>query len=408
MTTLLAAIAVVGPQLMRLPNGIPVIVQATTDQRVAVEVLVRADDLTAIETGGMETLAGALLGETENYSLNELRRLAWSVGGSISTTFAGDCVRLSITTTAERLSPTAALISDALRKPAFTPESLAQAKLAEREHQNWIDRTPPLRDIFAALGNRGLGSVPVTTLTRDQALALHAKVFRPERVTIAVVGKVGADDVAKVFGASLGLWNSNEPDRAQPLRADLPRSAVAFRSALALVHGPDAKSPEFVPWMIACVALAEGKGSFLNQEYRVMRGSSYVVGSYLTFREGRSFATFYVSTTGDAPTDLVARVANFTPTSGAIRRARAFLSGRYLVGGPTDAGRIAGFAVGHESPANAAFWLAWWEMRGAGIARDAKFPAMVTAASDEEVLAACASWKPIDLGEGGNQFIRLR
>lgn len=397
MTLALAVLAIAGPQLTRLPNGIPVIVQTTADKLVAVEVLVRTDDLSPIEAGAVETLAGALLGETENYSLNELRRLAWAVGGSITTSSAGDCLRLSITTSPDRLNPTAALISDALRKPAFTPESLVAARLANRAHQDWIDRTPPLRDIQAILTKRGLAPVPVTSLTREQALALHVKVFRPERVAIAVVGNITPEAVSKALGSSLGLWQGSEAQRMQALRPDPPRKPAVFTTALATLEGPPAKSDDFAAWLVACVAFAEGKGSFLNQEYRVKQGLNYLIGSALTFREGASYCTFYVASSGEPVGALP--ISSFRPSTDAIRRAKAYLAGRYAVGGPTEIGRIGGFSAGHETQVMTAFWLAWWEMRGAGIERDAKFADMVGAVTDEEVLAACAAWKP-DIRQG--------
>jgi predicted Zn-dependent peptidase len=363
---------------------------------VQIEVLVRADDLNSVETGAVETLAGALLGETENYSLNELKRLAWAVGGSISTTFAGDCVRLSITTSPERLNPTAALISDALRKPAFTPESLASAQLAARGHQDWVDRTPPLRDLFTSLSKRDLAPTPLTTLTREQAVALHSKVFRPERVAIAVVGDITVESASKALGASLGLWGAPEAPRAPAFSPDPPRKASAFQSAIATVEGPTVKAQDYVPWLIACIAFAEGKGSFLNQEFRVRTGQSYLHGGFLTFRSEATFCTFFVSSSGDAVAGLSELVIGFRPSPEAIRRAKAFLAGRYLVGGPTESGRVSGFSAGHETQVMQAFWLAWWEMRGVGIKRDAQFAEMVVAATDEEVLAARAAWKPVE------------
>jgi len=396
MTFVLAALALSGPQLTRLPNGIPVIVQKTSDRLVAVEVLVRADDLDPIESGAVETLAGALLGETENYSLNELKRLAWAVGGSISASFAGDCVRLSITTSPDRLNPTATLISEALRKPAFSSESLSAAALMGREHQNWLDRTPPLRDIYTSLAKHGLAPQPVTALTREQAISLHRKVFRPERVAIAVVGDITAEAVSEALGASLGLWRAEDPPRGSAIRPDAPRKAVAFESSLSTVVGPPVRAVGFAPWLVACVAFAEGKGSSLNGEFRVKLGLSYLTGSYLTFREGATYCTFYVTASSDSVNGLSELATGFRPSSEAIHRAKAYLAGRYAVGGATDIGRIAGFSAGHETQVLQAFWLAWWEMRGAGIERDAKFAEMIASVSDEQVLTSCDNWKPFE------------
>lgn len=394
--TVAAALAVVGPQLTRLPNGIPVIVETTGRDLVSFQVLVRADDLTAIEAGAAETMAAALLGETENYSLRELRRLAWAIGGSITSEWAGDCIRLEVSTTRDRLNPAAALISDALRKPVFGAEALARGRQLSQHHQSWLDRTPPLRDIRASLAKRDLAPSPVTQLSQAQALALHAKVFRPERVSIAVVGDTTADAVGKALGASLGLWESKPAERMSALRADSPNKDGQFHSALATVEGPMPKESEFAAWVVACASVGEGKHSLLNRRYRVHRGLSYITGCNFTFREKSSYCTFYVSWHGEKNevADLVEAVSSYRPGEAEVSRAKAFTAGRYLVGGSTETGQMGAFATDHSRPSSRAFWLAWWEMKGAGISRDHAFPDLVRTLTPEQVTAACAAWLP--------------
>ena len=66
MISALVATALLGPQLTRLPNGIPVIVDTRARDLVTIQVVVRTDDLPPLEAGGAETMARALFGETEN------------------------------------------------------------------------------------------------------------------------------------------------------------------------------------------------------------------------------------------------------------------------------------------------------------------------------------------------------
>ncbi|MDQ2985674.1 MAG: insulinase family protein [Armatimonadota bacterium] len=388
------ALALAGPQLTRLPNGIPVIVETTGKDLVSFQVLVRTDDLTAIESGAIETMASALFGETENYSLRELRRLAWAVGGSVTSVWAGDCLRLEIATTSDRLNPAAALMSDALRRPVFAPGALDQARLTNQSHQAWLDRTPPLRAIRTNLARRDIAPLPVTSLTKAQAVALHAKVFRPERVSIAVVGDTTAEAVAKALGASLGLWEPKEVARTPPLRPDSTGKTGEFHTALATVEGPKASESGFAAWVVACISVGEGKQSLLNRKYRIDRGLSYITGSYFTFRDKASYCTFYVSWSGDksAVTDLVQTVAAHRPAEQEIARAKALTAGRYLVGGPTEVVQMGAFSTDHSTRSSRAFWLAWWEMKGAGIGRDSAFPGTVRSLTPEQVTAACAAW----------------
>jgi predicted Zn-dependent peptidase len=388
-----ASVFLAGPHLTRLPNGIPVIVDAGTGEAVSIQVLVRTDDLAPLELGAAETLASALLGETENYSLQELRRLAWSVGGSIVCESAGDCIRLEVSTTRDRLRPAAAFISDTLRNPTFKHQALAAARSARLRFQDWVDRTPPLRAVRTEWSRKGIGPSDVGSLTAEQARALHSKVFRPDRVAIAVVGTVNSEDFASILGASLGHWQPNDLGRSEPLRADAPRPSPSFAASAVTVKGPSPTAKEFAAWVTACVVIAEGKLSFLNRKYRMEAGRTYVLGSAFTFREGASYCTFYVSGSETAPGDLKDSVRAFVPTEGDIVRARAYLAGRYLVGGPTDVGYLGAFSTGHDTDSSRAFWLAWWELKGAGIQRDATFTDSVSKVTDEAVIDVCRTWK---------------
>jgi predicted Zn-dependent peptidase len=388
----LFALAAVGPQLTRLPNGIPVVVETNASATVTVQVLVDIDDLTPTEAGAAEFMAAALFGETENYSLRELQRLAWSIGGSVASESAGDCLRLQVTTTRDRLRPTAAFISDALRRPSFSPEALADARRSESNRHNWIDRTPPLRDIRTQLAQQGHGPANVFSLNQEQAKALHAKVVRPERVAIGVVGAVSADDVATIFGASLGHWRAEETPRSVPAIQTQARGASGIYTALATLVGPTPNSPYFAAWMTACIALGEGKLGRLHQTFR-LSSSIYVLGSYFTFREKRTYCTFYVASTVDPRQDeLNKTVGRFEPTEAETQRAKAYLAGRYQVGGPTEIGRFGAFSIGHETEAARAFWLAWWELRGAGFNKDASFLNEIQALSHDSIANVIREW----------------
>ena len=393
MISALAATALLGPQLTRLPNGIPVIVDTGGKDLVTIQVLVRTDDLPPLEAGAAETMAHALFGETENYSLRELQRLAWTIGGAVAAESAGDCIRLQVTTTRNRLRPAAAFISDALRRPAFTQVSLDEARKAAIHHRDWLNRTPPLADVFSHQATKTVGPLFVPNLTPDQAHALHAKVVRPERVAIAVVGDVDADTVATALGASLGHWRGEDAAPISSLLAVKDSPESAFKTSLVTVPGPHPKDAGFAAWLVACVAVAEGKGSALNREFRVSRGAAYVLGSYLTFRKAASYCTFYVSSTNEIRNDeLNGLVASFAPDERAVDRAKAFLVGRYAVGGPTEVGRFGAFSIGHETDAARAFWLAWWDLKGAGFGRDDVFPSLVQKVSLAQVTEATRKW----------------
>lgn len=386
MIAALTLAAVAAPQLIRLPNGIPVVVESTADRLVSIQALVRADDLTPEQAGGLEFLSGALFGETENYSLRELRNLAWIAGGSVEAAWAGDCLRLEITTTPDRLRPAAALLSEVLRKPLLTPSALSEARLLAKRRFERILATPPLSDVRAALTAQGLGAAPIDSLTEQQARGLMP-LITPNRTAIGVVGAVSPDTVGEVFGASLGHWRASD---TQGLPALKPVMRTPQRLArVVTAAGPGIDEPDFAAWIVACVAVGEGKTSALNRKFRQEMGAAYLVGTVFAFRSSKSACALYVGGRENSPLKVV---TDSVPTDADVDRAKAYAAGRYEVGGVAEAGTVAAFAVGHETAAHRAFWHAWWQLHGAPISRDQTFAQELRSVTPEQARAAHVKW----------------
>ena len=387
------AMAIVSPQLTRLPNGIPIVVEQQSQPYVFIQVLVKANDLSPTELGALEIVSAALFGETTNFSLRELKKLAWSAGGGISSTFAGDCVRLQLTTTKDRLAPAASLINEALRNPTFDDGILQKAISANKLHQQQIDRTVPLREIRNALALKKIGPASVGEISREYATALHLKVFRPGRIFIAAVGPVTPESIATALGGTLGNWQPQRPREPIGFKADERRSTSIFETALVTVRGPSPREAAFPAWLVACVAVGEGKRGLLNKVFRVDRGLSYVLGQTITARDNASYATFYVSTeTGKRPSDLLQIIKSAPLLPADVQRAKALAIGRYKVGGIGEISFPESFANDHRTPSSRAFWLAWWEMQGESFSKDKALLSEIEKVSDDEVASVRSMW----------------
>src|SRR6185503_12721648 len=176
------ALLAAATQLVRLSNGIPVIVRTEPESPlVAIETLIRADDLSPAELGECQVLAGAIFGETDSFTAQGLRTLGWSIGGGIRCAFTGDCLRLEIVTAKSHLEPTTTFLADVLRRPLFTEAALSEGWQSYNDIVERMSRTPPALELRSFLAKLGAGPLEPAPLTRDFALALHAKLFRPER-----------------------------------------------------------------------------------------------------------------------------------------------------------------------------------------------------------------------------------
>jgi predicted Zn-dependent peptidase len=389
---LAAGVVLSGPQLTRLANGIPIIVETTTDPLIAISVLIRTDDLPPLEMGAVQILSGALFGETQNFSLRQLENLTWESGGGISSIFAGDSIRLQLTTTKDRLLPTTSLLNETLRNPTFDEAELGRAIAANRRYQRWLDETIPLREISLSLAKIGLAPSPITEMTVTQAAALHGKVFRPNNISIAAVGPVDPEALANAFGGTLGHWNPQPPKPIKPFHEEMHRPNASFDTALMTVQGPSPKDQKFGAWLVACATIAEGKRSLLNRIYRVERGVSYLLGQVINIRKGISYATFFVSTSGKRPQDLSETVLRANISDQEVARAKALVAGRHVVGGLGELGFPESFSVDHRSLPRRAFWLAWWEMQGASVSRDRDLLKEIESVTTADVLAAAKKW----------------
>ena len=380
------------PQLSRLGNGIPVIVLQTPGSGLlTIQALIRTDDLSPAELGELEYFSGALFGETESFSLQQFRRLAWLLGGHVTAEPAGDVFRLEISTDKNYLQPAVSFLVDAIRRPLFSAAALKDGERAYREFQETIDTAPPFRSILNRAKELGIGPALVQAPTEAQARALHLKVFRPERMAIAVVGDVESETIVRTLSATLGGWEPELPERVRPPALKKESPAVDFAASMAVISGPTPKDSEFAAWMVFCTLLAKGKGSILGHQSREIEGSSYLSGLTLLFRVDKSFAMpVTVPIPGSIGIQLRELIEKAPITDAAVVRAKAFLLGQYKVG-ELQSLRMGAFAQGHSSPSEQSFWLAWWELHSS-YKMDAGFMEDVGKVAAEQIRGSANKW----------------
>lgn len=387
---LVAAAVLSGPQLTRLSNGIPVIVHQRPDSlSVTLQALVRLDDLNPAELAEAEVVAGALFGETDSFSLQEFQRLAWSIGGNVSAEVSGDCLRVEVTTVKSHLHPAISFLTDALRRPTFNRGALEDGHRYRDRLHTFISQNPPFLGVRSLLASLSAGPAYVRQVSAGRAKALHQRYVRPERMAVAVVGDVAPESIATAL-SSLGGWTPDLPGRMTLAKGEKWGSADRFDSSIVAARGPKAGASDFPAWMTYCATVAQGKGSAISKEFRDKRGWSYIQGVVFSFRAAESLAAFYVSYSYAADTkartaELAAFLKSLTIDESAVNRAKAFLAGRYAVGRSESAMRLGAFTHGHIAPNEQAFWSAWWELKGAELGMDARFPELVKAITLDDV-----------------------
>jgi predicted Zn-dependent peptidase len=391
-------VAVAATQLVRLPNGIPIIVRTEPDASVvAIEALVRADDLSVANQAMLETMVGAVFGETDSFTAAGIRELGWSIGGGVTCSLAGGALRFEIVTLKSHLEPAMTLLVDVLRRPLFTESSLDQGWLAYLEGRTSIAREPGARAVRALLAGLGAAPQPAIRPRATEARFLYNWVVRPERIVISVCGNVEADAVTRLLTSSLGGW---EPAEKPEARRGAGRTIfpVPRNCAVVAFSGPKPNEEGFAAWMTLAYLIGGGKGSIAYRELRDKRGWSYSTGLALAFDSDASWAAVYGAfkevdaeeVKGRNKALAEALDTAVSATNDEVERAKGLLIGQYLVG----IGRQIGpFLHGHNSQAERAYWLAWWEMKGAGWRMDSAFTDRVAKVQPGEVRALAASMK---------------
>jgi zinc protease len=146
------------------------------------------------------------------------------------------------------------------------------------------------RVVFGA-GRYGRGPggtiASVKSLSRDDMMAAHGEIFRPQGAVLVITGDIAPDKAFAFAEKTFGSWSAAGPERpaAPPVAPATPSVTVidlpGAGQASVAIAGPSIKrsDPAFYAVEVANGVLGGGYSSRLNLEIRVKRGLSYGAGS---------------------------------------------------------------------------------------------------------------------------------
>ncbi|MGV6839638.1 MAG: M16 family metallopeptidase [Planktomarina sp.] len=201
----------------------------------------------------------------------------------------------------------------------------------------------------------------VQSLTRDDMIAAHARLFGRRNIHIAAVGDISADELAGMIDTLFADLPEGEALETPSVALELtggttvidfpvPQSVAIFGHA-----GIDRDDPDFfAAFVLNHILGGGGFESRLLQEVREKRGLTYGIGSYLANRDQAQLYMGQVSSANDriAQTiDVVKDVWRDTATNGVtaeeLEAAKTYLTGAYPLRFDGNA-RIAGILVGMQ------------------------------------------------------------
>lgn len=211
-------------------------------------------------------------------------------------------------------------------------------------------------------GSEGKGTIEsVSALTRDDVVAAYEGVFAKDRLYVAAVGDITAEELGTLLDTLLGdlpdtgkpipgKADVNIPGGVSVVEFDTPQSVALFGQA-----GIDRDDPDFfAAFVLNHILGGGGFESRLMQEVREKRGLTYGVGTYLVPKDLASVYLGTVSSANDRIAEAIgvirdewARAATEGVTQEELDDAKTYLTGAYPLRFDGN-GQIAGIMVGMQ------------------------------------------------------------
>lgn len=253
------------------------------------------------------------------------------------------------------------LLALALTKPRLDPDAIERVRAQVIAGLRYQQNDPGVmasrrffKEAFAGhpYARPSSGTIEsVAAITRDDLLAMHARIIGRGRIKVAAVGAIAAPVLAealtRAFGAlpeagalqAVPRTEVHELGRRIVVDLDVPQSVIRFGMA-----GIPWRDPDFIPAYVLNHIL--GGGAFtsrLFQEVREKRGLAYSVGTSLVSHRAAAMTWGYTATknerVGEALSvigDEIGRLITEGPSDEELQKAKDYLTGSYALGFDTS------------------------------------------------------------------------
>jgi zinc protease len=402
-----AAPAKVTPAVSRhvLSNGMTILVREDPLVGVvAVSLQVRAGSLfERDETAGITNfLQRVMVRGARGRSAQAIAEAAQELGGSVEGAGDVEVAELRGEALARHWKALLDLVADIALAPTLAAEEVErERRLLVSQIQTRADM--PYSGAWDALmsdlygphpyARAALGRVEsVKTITRAALVEHHRLVYRPDRMVLAISGNVPRGRVLAAAEARFGGLAAPPAPAAAAVPSAVPtgeRRTLGRPAEQAQIFvgylGPSMSAPDYAATRVLGAVLGGGMSARLFRELRERRGLAYTVGTLTQYRTGPGFLLAYLGTTpanAEAATGALLEVVHQAraqpPSAGEVERAKAFLLGT--------------LAMDRRTSARHAWYLAFFEVVGAGWDFPERYARAVEAVSVAEVEAAAARY----------------
>jgi zinc protease len=301
---------------LTLPNGLRLLLAHSGDAPLtAVRVVVRdGSDQDPADRAGLSSLASEMLDEgTTTRGAIEIASEVADLGAALSTGCDWDASYVALDVLSRNLIDGLEIVADVVRHASFDEAELARVRderltsiVQNRDEPSVIAGETFARVVFdgTPYGSPLIGTeTSVGAISRDEIARLHATVYRPANLSIAITGDFDAKAATSLIESLLGDWQGGDaPERRSFVPRDRARSSITLvdrpqsvQSEIRVGHvGLDRSTPDYFPVVVMNAILGGVFTSRLNMNLRERNAYTYHVRSGFGLRRARG--PFVVST----------------------------------------------------------------------------------------------------------------
>lgn len=217
-------------------------------------------------------------------------------------------------TITRNLDPALALMAEQLMNPAFPQAALDRIKAnavtglrRQKDQPNYIASRIFANVVFGSSHpyTRTTTEASLTSITRDDLVAFHQQYYRPQNISLVIVGDITVDQAAAHAEKAFARWQQVGPKATIDIGAPTGPSATTIylhdrpgspQSFVVAGHlGPRRDAPEYFALSLLNTALGGGFNSRLNLNLREQRHFTYGAGSGFTYRPVPQVGVFTAS-----------------------------------------------------------------------------------------------------------------
>lgn len=395
------ALAAEAPAVTRqvLPNGMTVLVRPSRAARVvAISLQVDGGSVTdtAATSGITNLVQRVMVRGTARRSAVAIAEAAEDLGGAIDAASDVEHAEIHGHALARHWETLLTLVAEVALEPAFRDEEIEGARRVQIS-QIQTRTESPLGSAMDALTRDLYGLHPyglppmgrreaIGSLTREALIGHHRRLYRPERMVLAVSGDVPGDRVVKRAERLFGRLARREASEIAPPPAPAPTRArrvfeqPAQQAQVLLGHlGPGLGEPDYAAVKVLTAVLGSGTSGRLFREVRDRQGLAYALGVMNASRRGQAAIVSYlgteaanVATAEQTVRREIDRIRAEAPTAEEVARAKAYVLGT--------------LAMDRRTNVRQAWYLAFFELSRAGWDFPERHARAVEAVTPDDVL----------------------